>query len=272
MEELPEWAAGIDVNRPSAARMYDYALGGSHNFAVDREATRAALEILPDALLIARSNRLFLHRAVRFLAAEAGITQFLDLGSGVPTVGNVHEIAEGVNPEARVVYVDIDPVAVIHFRMLLADNPRATVLQADVRQPASILGSSAVAELLDLSQPIAVLMVTVLHFVPDSDDPAGIIDSFREAMAPGSYLAISHVIADERAVEINQASKVYDETPTGVTPRSRAEIAGLLRGYDLVDPGLVYLPAWRPDAAGMGADPLAGNPVRSTVLAAVGRR
>nr|WP_231861551.1 MULTISPECIES: SAM-dependent methyltransferase [Frankia] len=272
MDETPGWAAGVDVDRPSAARMYDYALGGSHNFAADREATQAVIAAFPDGPLVARSNRLFLHRAVRFLTAEAGITQFLDLGSGVPTVGNVHEVAQGINPQARVVYVDIDPVAVVHSRMLLADNPLATVLQADIREPASILGSSEVTGLLDLSRPVAVLMVTVLHFVADGDDPAGIIEAFRAATVPGSYLAVSHVTADERAEQVHGAGKVYESTPTGVTPRSRATIAALLAGYDLVEPGLVYLPSWRPDEAHGGRDPLAADPSRAVALAAVGRR
>ncbi|WP_261555253.1 SAM-dependent methyltransferase [Frankia tisae] len=272
MDEVPGWAAGVDVDRPSAARMYDYALGGSHNFAADREATQAVIAAFPDGPLVARSNRLFLHRAVRFLAAEAGITQFLDLGSGVPTVGNVHEVAQGINPQARVVYVDIDPVAVAHSRMLLADNPQAAVLQADIREPACILRSSEVTELLDLSQPTAVLMVTVLHFVADGDDPAGIIEAFRTATAPGSYLAISHVTADERAEQVHGAGKVYESTSTGVTPRTRTVIAGLLAGYDLVEPGLVYLPSWRPDEEHGGLDPLAADPSRAVALAGVGRR
>jgi hypothetical protein len=272
-EESPGWAAGIDVERASAARMYDYALGGSHNFAVDREAVRAAGKAFPDIELVARSNRLFLHRAVRFLVAEAGITQFLDLGSGVPTVGNVHEIAGRVNPDTRVVYVDFDPVAVVHSRMLLEGVPGAAVLQADLREPASILSSRAVAETLDLSRPVAVLMVAVLHFIEDDADPAGIIDAFRSATVPGSYLAISHVGLDVRAEEVRKVGQmVYSSTPTGVTARRRDTLAGLLAGYDLVDPGLVYLSQWRPDAGEVSADPLAGNPERSATFAAVGRR
>jgi hypothetical protein len=272
MGDEPGWATGVDVDRPSAARMYDYALGGSHNFAVDREAYAAVVKAFPDGPLVARSNRLFLHRAVRFLIAELGITQFLDLGSGVPTVGNVHEIAQAIDPGARVVYVDLDPVAVAHSQMLLADNPLATMLRADVRGPASILASEEVSSLLDLSRPVAVLMVTVLHFVADEDDPGGIIRTFRDATGPGSALAVSHLVADDWDDPARSVGKVYDSTSTGINPRSRAEIARLLAGYDLVEPGLVHLPSWRPDREAQGLDPLADDPSRSVALAAVGLR
>ncbi|WP_239377319.1 SAM-dependent methyltransferase, partial [Frankia sp. Cj5] len=254
---------------------YDYALGGSHNFAVDREALRRAREVFPDIDLVARSNRLFLHRAVRFLAGEAGITQFLDLGSGVPTVGNVHEIVQRVNRDCRVVYVDIDPIAVIHSSMLLADDPRATVVQADVRRPESILTSRAVTEFFDLSQPVAVLMVAILHYIGDSDDPAGIVDAFRRATVPGSYLALSHISPDERTEEIEQLEQLEQRSQaarTGIVARRCPDIAALLKGYDLVDPGLVHVPMWRPDGGDGTADPFAAAPERSTLFAAVGCR
>ncbi|CAO5153291.1 S-adenosyl methyltransferase [Frankia sp. AiPs1] len=272
MADVPEWATGVDVDRPSAARIYDYALGGSHNFAADREAYADVVTTFPDAPLVARSNRLFLHRAVRHIVTDLGVTQFLDLGSGVPTVGNVHQIAQNIDPRARVVYVEIDPVAVAHAEILLADNPRATMLRADVRDPAAILRSEQVTSLLDLSRPVAVLMVTVLHFIPDADSPAGIVRAFRDATVPGSAVAVSHLIAGDWDDESGNVEQVYNRTSTGINPRSRAEIAGLLDGYDLVEPGLVYSPLWRPDPGPAGLDPLTDDPARSVALAAVGRR
>ncbi|MCK9878481.1 SAM-dependent methyltransferase [Frankia sp. Ag45/Mut15] len=272
MADVPGWASGVDVDRPSAARMYDYALGGSHNFAADREAYAAVVRTFPDAPLVARSNRLFLHRAVRHIQTEFGINQFLDLGSGVPTVGNVHEIAQHLDPRARVVYVDIDPVAVAHAEMLLADNPGAAILRADVRDPASVLGSEQVAALLDLSRPVAVLMVTVLHFIRDDDDPAAIVAAFRDATAAGSAVAVSHLVADDWDDESRNVHGVYDRTSTGINPRTREGIAGLLEGYTLVEPGLVHLPSWRPDPGSAALDPLVDDPRRSVALAAVGRR
>ncbi len=170
------------------------------------------------------------------------------------------------------VYVDIDPIAVIHSSMLLADDPRATVVQADVRRPESILTSRAVTEFFDLSQPVAVLMVAILHYIGDSDDPAGIVDAFRRATVPGSYLALSHISPDERTEEIEQLEQRSQAARTGIVARRWSAIAALLKRYDLVDPGLVHLPMWRPDGGDGTADPFAAAPERSTLLAAVGCR
>ncbi|WP_320067127.1 SAM-dependent methyltransferase [Micromonospora sp. RTGN7] len=247
--QRPDWAPDtIDIERPSVARMYDYYLGGSHNFAADRATARAMVDAVPEAPLMAQANRAFLRRAVHFLA-EAGVRQFLDIGSGIPTVGNVHEIAQRIDPAARVVYVDVDPVAVAHSREILSGNDRATVIQEDLRRPERILAHPEVTGMLDLSQPVAVMIVAVLHFVPDADRPAEILRTLREALAPGSYLTLSQASDDARndAGERADAEAVYRRTDSPLVIRSRAELTSLFDGFELVDPGVVWVPQWRPE-------------------------
>lgn len=246
--QRPDWAPDtIDIERPSVARMYDYFLGGSHNFAVDRAAARATIDAVPEAPLVAQANRAFLRRAVQFLA-EAGVRQFLDIGSGIPTVGNVHEIAQRVAPESRVVYVDVDPVAVAHSAEILAGNDRTAVIQEDLRNPQKILAHPEVTRLLDFTQPVAVLIVAVLHFVPDSDRPDEILRTLREALAPGSYLVLSQA-SDEgrRPQEREEVKAVYQRTDNPLHIRSREELIALFDGFELVDPGVVWVPQWRPE-------------------------
>jgi SAM-dependent methyltransferase len=241
--EPVDLTGSIDVERPSQARIYDYLLGGSLNFAADRAAAQELIAMVPDVPLVAQANRAFLRRAVRFLA-EAGVRQFLDLGSGVPTRGNVHEIAQRVAPESRVVYVDIDPVAVAHGRQILAGDERTTTIREDARRPERILGHPEVRALLDLTRPVAVLVVSVLHFIDDPDDPAGIVTRFRDAVGPGSYLVLSHLTSAGRT----------DGTPNGRRPglfarhRSRAEVEPFFAGFELVEPGFVEVEQWRPDS------------------------
>ncbi|KAA5835271.1 hypothetical protein F1721_09250 [Saccharopolyspora hirsuta] len=224
--------------------MYDYYLGGAANFAVDREAAEKALAITPEIGRFARMNRWFLGRVVRYLC-ERGIDQFLDLGSGVPTVGNVHEIAQQHAPDARVAYVDHEPVAVAHARALLVDQPHVSVTQADIRHPAEVLSAPGVSGLLDFSRPVAVLAVAILHFVPDSDDPAGILRTYREACAPGSYLALSHAATITMTEsEAHRGQNVYRSTTTPLVLRDRAGIAALLDGCELVEPGLTPINHW----------------------------
>ncbi|HEX5495251.1 MAG TPA: SAM-dependent methyltransferase [Mycobacteriales bacterium] len=240
------------MERPNVARMYDYFLGGSHNFAVDRAAADEAIRSFPSAAAGARTNRSFLRRAVRTLA-EAGVDQFLDLGSGIPTVGNVHEIARTVNPAARVVYVDIEPVAVAQSRAILLDIPHTAVVAADLRRPDQVLGHPDLRALLDPSRPVAVLMVAVLHFVPDSQNPAAVVAGYRDAVAPGSYLVVSHGslegLPEPERTDLRRAMAVYDRTPNPVVLRSRQRIGELLTGIDLLEPGLVQLRRWRPTSA-----------------------
>ncbi|MCW6003131.1 SAM-dependent methyltransferase [Micromonospora sp. CPCC 205371] len=243
----PEWAPyGVDLDRPNAARVYDYYLGGAQNFAVDRAMADQALADWPELPLIMRANRAFLRRAVRFLV-DAGVRQFLDLGSGIPTAGNVHEVARAAAPDCRVLYVDIDPVAVAHSRAILGDDPHVMAAQADLRDPAAVLELVRREGRLDLSQPVAVLLVAVLHFVPDGDDPGGIIAGYREAMAPGSYLAVCHASADGQGERAEKHRALYARTPTPMTMRSREQIDSLLKGFEPVPPGLVHMTLWRPD-------------------------
>jgi len=268
--ERPNWAPGdIDLERPSVARVYDYWLGGAHNFAVDRAAAQKTLEHLPELRNIVLNHRAFLRRAVRYLLGQ-GVRQFLDLGSGIPTVGNVHEIAQGTDPAARIVYVDVDPVAVAHSRALLSGNDRVSVLQADVRDAKNVLTSAEVGEQLDFDEPIGVLMIALLHFVSDEDDPVGIIGGYRDRLAPGSFLAVSHAgyEADEETGAYRAARANYDRSVTRMTYRNKAEFTRLFEGFELVEPGVARLPAWHPESP----DDLEASGATFPGFGAVGRK
>jgi len=246
--DRPAWApSGLDLTRPSPARVYDYYLGGFHNFAVDREMAERALQMWPELPAIMRANRAFLRRAVGYLAAQ-GVRQFLDLGSGIPTVDNVHTVAQEVAPGSRVVYVDIDPVAVAHSRAILDGDPQTAVVLGDARRPEEVLADPALTGLLDLGQPVAVLMVALLHFVADEDDPAGMIARYRDALVPGSHLVVSHASQDGERQRGKDHQGLYQRSGTPMTMRSRDEVARFFDGFELVEPGLVYLMEWRPDA------------------------
>lgn len=245
MTGAAEWTPqNVDTDVPNAARVYDYYLGGGHNFKADREFAKRIIEVVPEVEQAARLNRAFLHRAVRYLA-DRGITQFLDLGSGIPTVGHVHDIAAAANPDARVVYVDQEPVAVAHAELILQDVPNAEVLAADLRDVDSVLGSAPVQRLFDLSRPVAVLLVAVLHFVPG--DVLPIVRRYVDAVAPGSALVISHATPDSDPERLGRAVHLYRNASTPFVVRDKDEIAALLAGTDLVDPGLVWTPLWRPE-------------------------
>jgi Protein of unknown function (DUF574). len=246
--------ASIDIDRPSQARIYDYLLGGSLNFTADREAARKLIAMVPDVPLVAQANRAFLRRAVRFLV-DAGIRQFLDLGSGVPTRGNVHEIVQGIAPRSRVVYIDIDPVAVAHSRQIIAGDDRTIAVQEDVRHPEQILSHPEIRGLLDFTQPVAVLVVSVMHFIPDSDDPVGILAKLCDAAVSGSYLAISHVTSDGRSY-VPAGPPDGARSDTFARPRHRSEVERFFAGFDLVGPGLVPVEHWRPDTPGKIGDNL----------------
>jgi SAM-dependent methyltransferase len=258
---------GINTDVPSAARIYDYALGGAHNFAADRAAADALFAALPEAPLVARSNRAFLQRAVRY-CCDMGIRQFLDLGSGIPTVGNVHQIAQQIDPACRVVYVDNEPVAVEHTLDLLAEEPNAAIVQADMRDADAVLAAPDTGRLLDLEAPVALMMVAVLHYVSREDDALAIVERYRRALAPGSFLVVSHTTEDPRPEVAAAIKKVFDETATPVTHRSREEVAALFDGMELVEPGVVWTPQWHPADDG---EPLYDAPERSATFAAVGR-
>jgi hypothetical protein len=268
MTELPGWVPeGVDVDVPNAARIYDALLGGHHNFVVDREAAAHLEHAAPGSTAIARSNRAFVGRSVRWLT-DAGIRQFLDLGSGIPSLGNVHDIAQGIAPHTRVVYVDTDPVAVAHGTAILADNPLTATVLADVRRPADVLGHPDVTRLLDFTQPAAVLFNAVLHFVSDADDPPGIVARFRAALADGSYLTLSHgTPVHDQTRQTEDATEVYRRTPTSIHLRTRDELAAMLSGMTLIEPGIVPVTDWHPELADAdGERPIPG------VLGVVARR
>lgn len=270
MTESSAWVPeGVDITVPNASRVYDYALGGVHNFQVDRAFYTQAEKVMPQVRVMAQANRAFLGRAVRWLSA-AGVRQFLDLGSGIPTLGNVHEVAQEADPATRVVYVDIDPVAVEQSNSLLKDNRYATAIRGDLRDPGAILRDPRLLESLDFAEPVAVLMVAVLHFIPDRNDPAAIIGEFGAALTPGSFLAISHgTLESTEAARAQQEAvrKLYEQTPTPFVVRDADQVAGLLgESFALQPPGVVNIDQWHPED-----DEDAGNaPV--ALLAALGRR
>ncbi len=245
MADRPQWApAEVDLDRPSVARVYDFYLGGSHNFESDRAFAEKVLQAFPEMRALSRENRDFLRRAVRYLCA-AGIDQFLDLGSGIPTEGNVHEVARAENPRARVVYVDRDPVAVVHSRRLLEGDDRATAVLADVRDVPRVL-DLAVGSGLDLDRPVAVLAVALFHFFGDDDRPAELTARYTAALAPGSHLALSHGSRSGPSA-VDALARVYGraDSPNAVRLRTPAEILAIFGDLELVDPGLVPLPRWR---------------------------
>jgi SAM-dependent methyltransferase len=255
--------------RPSAARIYDYLLGGYHNFEIDREVAKKFVEILPRAPLIMRANRVFVRRVVRFLVGQ-GIDQFLDVGSGIPTVGNVHEIAQEIDPSARVVYVDVDPVAVRHSEEILRGNANTAVIQADARETQAILNHPEVSRLLDFGTPTAVLITSVLLFLTDDDEAYRVVRTLRDALAPGSYLAISHATTEGSSQEeVEDSAKLYAAAGSPIKLRSRAQIERFFDGFDLVEPGLVYLPLWRPEDPD---DLYSDHPQQAGNLGAVGRK
>ncbi|MFJ9643074.1 SAM-dependent methyltransferase [Streptomyces sp. NPDC004244] len=274
--ERPAWAPpGIDISVPSVSRIYDYYLGGSHNFEVDRQAARRAMEFTPGLPKIMQANRAFMRRAVRY-AVDQGVTQFLDIGSGIPTFGNVHEVAQEASPEARVVYVDHDPVAVAHSRAVLAGSDRAGVVTADLRKPQDVLGSSEVARLLDLERPVALLLVAVLHFVEDADDPYAAVAELRDALPSGSLLVLTHASYEGLPLSEEVAGgmvDVYRDIRSPLVMRTREQVVRFFDGFELVDPGLVSMPNWQPEGLAAPQDgEMPEDPYAFAGFAGVGRK
>ncbi|MFG1824256.1 SAM-dependent methyltransferase [Microbispora bryophytorum] len=235
----------------SVARMYDYYLGGKDNYAIDRQCAQRVISAVPLAREIARANRAFLGRAVRFLAGEAGIGQFIDIGAGLPTQDNVHQVAQRANPASRVVYIDNDPVVLVHARALLARDAQTRAILRDMRRPGEILADRDLVHLLDLSRPVAVLLVAVLHFIPDEHGAYEAVRTLVDAMAPGSFLVVSHV---ERCPELEAAARHYERANAPAVLRSVGEITRFFDGLDLVLPGLVNLRRWRPNDQALSLD------------------
>jgi trans-aconitate methyltransferase len=244
--DAPHAPQPADTAAPDAARIYDYLLGGSGNVAADRAAAQRLLSLVPDAAAAARQNRAFLRRVVRFLVREAQIRQFIDIGTGLPRDGNAHEVAQEILPDAHVLYVDYDPVVIARAQAMLADNATAVAINRDVRRPQEIIGHPALQALINLDQPVAVLLIAVMHFVTGHDNPYGILDRLKEVMAPGSYLAISHVSAGEASHELaGEINDIYHRAAAPVVPRTRAEVTRFFDGLDILPPGVVNGAVWR---------------------------
>jgi hypothetical protein len=251
-----EWAPpGVDISKPSVARVYDCYMGGKDNFAVDREVVRQTAEIFPPGWDTARGgldNRAFLRRVVRHLVADGGIRQFIDFGSGLPTQGNVHEVAQHIAPQARVVYVDNDPIVLVHARAILGNTETTKVITADLRRPEEILGDATVQEFIDFSRPIGFLAFAILHHINDDEDPVSIAARLRASMPPGSYLAISHFVNPgdaypEDAARAAMCEKIFNEKLGTGRWRTHEEILEYFGDLELLEPGVVPLPEWRPD-------------------------
>ncbi|GAB2834058.1 SAM-dependent methyltransferase [Lentzea nigeriaca] len=266
MAEPFSWVpAGINTDVPSAARVYDFLLGGGHNFASDRMVGEKVLQILRDGRAIAASNRSFMRRAV-LLMMEQGIDQFLDLGSGIPTVGNVHEIVQQQNPDAHVVYVDYDEVAVSHSQLLLEGDENAGVVQADMCRPQDVLAHPVVQDLIDFSRPVGLLMVAVLHFVSDEKGPAEVVARYLDAMPSGSLIALSHLTADFKPQEMGEVVEAMKHSRDPMYFRSLADFEPMFEGMEVLRPGVVPAPKWHPELGPAGE----GGP--EDVYVGVGRK
>ncbi|MEU3274347.1 SAM-dependent methyltransferase [Saccharomonospora sp. NPDC006951] len=237
----------LDDGQPTAARVYDVMLNGKDNYAIDRQVAEASLSVMPELKEIALHNRAILHRVVRFLAEDKGITQFLDLGSGLPTARNTHEVALEANPEAKVVYVDVDPIVLAHGRAILADNPNTKVVTADIRNPAEVLAHPEVRELLDFDQPVCVMLCGILHHLMDEEDPKGLVKTLLDAVPSGSYFFITNFTRLSDSPESEELERVLlSQLGTGRV-RTPAELAEFFDGMEILPPGIVPLPLWRPD-------------------------
>ncbi|AHH94822.1 SAM-dependent methyltransferase [Kutzneria viridogrisea] len=236
----------VDQERPNAARIYDYLLGGACHSAVDRVLAQQLLDAMPQARHVARANRAFLRRSVRYMA-ERGVRQFIDIGAGAPTAGSVHETARRFGPGSRVVYVDQEPIVVASTRLVVDGQVGAEVVHADFRQPYTVLTAPAVRE-LDFSRPIGLLLCAVLHYVPDSAGPAALLARYRDALPPGSQLALSHATAEGVSGGIHEVARIYAANAVPLTLRTKSEIGQIIAGFEPVEPGVVYVPHWRPES------------------------
>lgn len=246
MPDKEDLQGEVDFTRPSVARMYDYYLGGKNHYAVDREAARIVLGAAPDVPLAALENREFLKRVVSFLVLERGIGQFVDIGPGLPTQGNIHQLARQHDPGARVVYADNDASVLAHGRALLDSVPGVTIISGDLREPGRILADPKLADFIDFSRPVAVFMTLVLHFVYPDDDPYGAVATFREALCPGSFLVLSHVTGDGREPGMLAGVDAYENANAPLILRTRDQVTEFFSGFELIDPGIVFLSQWRP--------------------------
>jgi hypothetical protein len=266
-QDLPAWAReGVDLQHPSVARIYDYLLGGYHNFEIDRAVARRSVEIYPDIVLTTQVNRAFLRRAVTFMSGQ-GVSQFIDIGSGIPTAGHVHEIARKVNPTGRVVYVDIDPVAIAHSKAIIGTDETILALQADARDPEFIFEYLNSAGILDLKKPVGLLMIALLHFIPDLEEARALIGRYTRHLAPGSYLAFTHgTIENTPPGAAEGIMKLGSKSAQETVYRRHDEIASIFKDLDFVEPGIVFTPLWRPEST---EDLMLDEPGRSLAHAGI---
>ncbi|MDX6433185.1 MAG: hypothetical protein QOE54_5551 [Streptosporangiaceae bacterium] len=261
-------AVGIDISTPSFARVYDYFLGGKDNFAVDREVADLVMQLVPEAPVVARGNRTAIERAVRYLAGELGIRQFIDLGSGLPTSSNVHQFAKDSIDGARVVYVDNDPIVLAHGRALLAEDGVAAVIQADLYEPEKIFSEPVLTELIDLSEPVGVILAAIIHHVPDERNPQAVVQGLHEFVAPGSHFMLTHLHDSGDDPRVEEAKKILQQGLGGSYFRGAAEIEGFMAGLTVLEPGVAPVTAWRPSGP---AGPLE-HPLHTQMAAVMGRR
>jgi hypothetical protein len=262
-------ASEVDTSKPHPARMYNAYLGGRDNYAADREAVRQVLRVFPEVRAIAQANRAFMQRAVRFLAGEAGIRQFVDIGTGIPSAGNVHELAGQAAPGTRVVYVDNDPIVHAHANALLTGSGTTSIVLADLRDPQGILADARLRGLIDFAQPVALLLVAILHFITEAEDPAGIVATLRDALPDGSYLVLSHGTADFHPPgAAGQAAAGYEHATAPLVLRSFKQISAFFDGFEMVEPGVVQAPLWRAE----GKPPRPKDLAKLGIYAGVGRK
>jgi hypothetical protein len=269
MSDGPDWLPPeFNTGVAHSARVYDYWLGGKDNYAADRALGDLMIKAIPSLRAMARANRDFLSRAVRYLAHEAGVTQFLDIGTGIPTVGNTHEVAQEASPHSRVVYVDNDPIVLAHARALMPSHPagKTAYIHADIREPDKILADPALQDTLDLGQPVALMLVAIMMLFGDDENPQGWVRTLIDALPPGSYVAITHPTGDFNPAEVAEATSAAQHAGINLVPRDRAGVASFLDGLELVDPGLVPVLAWRPDG------PQPQDPQAAYYWAAIGRK
>jgi S-adenosyl methyltransferase len=262
-----DWRTTFRPDIPSAARIYDYLLGGKDNYPADRAVAESMIALIPNVRLAVQWNRAFLRRVVRYLIHEAGIRQIVDIGAGLPTVGNTHEIARDADPETRVVYVDHDPVVLAHARSMLHNVPNAAIIEQDLLEPDEILADPMLRSLIDFSEPTAFLLLSILHFVSDESDPAGLIAALLDPFPGGSHIAISHATPDT-VPEVSDVERVFDEATEQAHVRSRSSVQKLVAGLELVEPGLTWPPEWRPDPG----DEVPANAAESYYCVVVARK
>ena len=267
MTDDGDWRTTFRPDIPSAARIYDYLLGGKDNYPADRAVAESMISLIPNVQLAVQWNRAFLRRVVRYLIHEAGIRQIVDIGAGLPTAGNTHEIAREADPETRVVYVDHDPVVLAHARSMLHNVPNTAIIEQDLLEPDEILADPMLRSLIDFSEPTAFLLLSILHFVSDEADPAGLIARLLDPFPVGSHVAISHATPDT-VPEVNDVERIFDEATEQAHVRSRTAVRELVAGLEVVEPGLTWPPEWRPDPG----DEIPANAAESYYCVVVARK